>query len=506
MNALGIDLGTTNCVAAYVDGAGLPHSVVNFEGDPLTPSAILLEEERRILVGREAVKLATRSPDAFAECFKREMGQESSQISILGQTFRPEFLSAALLLRIKRDFERTLGSAQAAVITVPAYFDESRRRATQHAGRIAGWTVSDIINEPTAAALAFAHRRDALPARGDRAQRLLVYDLGGGTFDCTLLEVTPRREYRTLATDGEVRLGGVDWDQRLAQHLAELFKQRTGVRLQDSPATQAALLRQARQLKHALSTKKSADAPLSLQGSRALVDVSRETFQSLTKDLLERTRHTVRLVLDAAKCAWKDVDALVLVGGSSRMPMVADMLRAESGLEPDLDPSIDVAVAHGAALYAHLLATKSPIRVVNVNAHALRIVGHKDDRRVTSLVIPRNSPLPIARTKFYSLARPDQTSVVIDVCEGDCEDPELCESIGAVKVTDLPPATGQPRKVAVTLRFRADGNVDVSAAVVNPDDVSQVLKSATATLIPARGLTEEQIAAQRRRLERYQIV
>jgi molecular chaperone DnaK len=506
VKALGIDLGTTNCAAAYTDGAGIPHSVVNFEGDPLTPSAILLENEHRILVGREAVKLATRSPEAFAECFKRELGHESGPITILGQTFRPEFLSAALLLRLKRDFERTLGSAQAAVITVPAYFDDSRRRATQHAGRIAGWIVSDIINEPTAAALAFAHRHDALSARGERARRLLVYDLGGGTFDCTLLEITPRREYRTLATDGEVRLGGVDWDQRLAQHLAELFEQRTGVRLQDSPGTRAVLLRQARQLKHALSTRKTADAPLNLQGCRALLEVSRETFHSLTKDLLERTRHTMRLVLDAAQCVWKGVDALVLVGGSSRMPMVADMLRAESGLEPDLDPSIDVAVAHGAALYAHLLATKNPIRVVNVNAHSLRIVGQKNNQRVTSLIIPRNSPLPIARTKLYALARPDQTSVVIDVCEGDCEDPELCELIGTVKVSDLPPTFGQPSKIAVTLRFCADGQVDVSAAVVNPNDVSHVLKSVTATLIPAQGLTEEQIAAQRRRLARYQII
>jgi molecular chaperone DnaK len=504
--SLGIDLGTTNCVAATVDAAGIPRSVVNFEGDILTPSAILLEDERRLLVGREAVKSAVHHPEAFATCFKRDMGQESKRISLNGQAHRPEFLSAVMLLRLKRDFERALGAARETVITVPAYFDEARRRSTINAGQIAGWEVTDIINEPTAAALTYARQHDAELATTDTLRRVLVYDLGGGTFDCTLLEITPKREYRTLATDGEVRLGGLDWDERLAQHLVELFERKTGSKPPSTPATQATLLRVARQLKHLLTTKTSADAPVTLGGQRALLEVTRETFQALTRDLLERTRATTRLVLEAGKCTWSQVHAIVLVGGSSRMPMVSSMLGEDSGRSPEVSPVIDEAVAHGAAAYAHLLNTKSPVRIINVNSHSLRVVGKRGQTRATSLLIPHNSPLPAARTKVYPLARTNQSSVTIEICEGPSEEPELCESIGMVQITDLPPARdGKPWKVAVTLEYRPDGSVAVSGKLVHPEDPTRIVKEVNTVLTPTRGLSPAEVASLRKTLSQYEV-
>ncbi len=505
MNYLGIDLGTTNCVAAYADGAGIPRSVVNFEGDILTPSALLFEEDRRILVGREALKQSATRPEAYTECFKREIGNDLCIQQVLGQTFRPEFLSAVLLKRLKNDLTRALGSATSTVITVPAYFDESRRRATRNAGLIAGWEVTDIINEPTAAALTYARQHDELLNAPERVKRVLVYDLGGGTFDCTLVEITPGREYRTIATDGEVRLGGFDWDQRLAQHLAEQFQKKTGILPLKSPQGQATFLRLARQLKHALTTKTSADAPVNFEGQRALLDVKRATFESLSKDLLDRTRSTVQLVLEAAHTTWATIDSVVLIGGSSRMPMVAAMLEKESGKSPEISPVIDEAVAHGAAIYAHLLGTDSPVKIVNVNSHTLRIVGKKDQRRITSAMIPRNSPLPASRTKVFPVVRPGQRSVAVEICEGECDDPELCELIGMVTVSDLPADSGKMWKVAVTLKYRTDGSIDVSAKVLDPDDTTRVVKTASVTLVPARGLTTEQIQAQRQRLTNYQI-
>jgi len=280
---LGIDLGTTNCVAAYVDAAGQPRSVVNFEGDALTPSALLFDGQT-ILVGREAVKASAARPQDYVECFKRDMGRAGAARAAGNQTFAPEFLSAVMLRRLKADFERVLGAAERAVVTVPAYFDEARRRATQAAASIAGWSACEIINEPTAAALSVAHLQPAARREVDKPQRILVYDLGGGTFDTTLLEVRAGREYRTLATDGDVRLGGCDWDQRLCRYLAEQFQKNAKIDPLKIPSGQLAFLRLARQMKHTLSTREAADVPASFGGKRAILSATRQTFESLTAE------------------------------------------------------------------------------------------------------------------------------------------------------------------------------------------------------------------------------
>jgi molecular chaperone DnaK len=500
---LGIDLGTTNCVAAYVDASGQPRSVVNFEGDVLTPSALLIDGQT-ILVGREAIKASSARPDEFVECFKREMGREGALLQAGSQKFGPEFLSAVMLRRLKSDFERALGAAERAVVTVPAYFDEARRRATQAAARIAGWSACEIINEPTAAALSAAHRQQPA-AQSDRPQKILVYDLGGGTFDTTVLEVRAQREYRTLATDGDVRLGGCDFDQRLCRHLAEQFQKKTAIDPLKVPSGQLAFLRLARQIKHTLSTRESAEAPASFGGKRAILSATRQTFEALTADLLDRTLVTVRQTLTAAGTTWAGIDRLLLVGGSSRMPMVARFLARESGKAAEQTSSFDEAVAHGAAIYARLLETNSPVRVVNVNAHSLRIIGRKEGRRVAHEMIPRNSPLPASCTRLFPAARPDQKSVPIQVCEGELQDPEACIPIGVVRLSDLPPASGQPWKVAVTLKYRLNGTVGVKVSLRDPQDPRREIKQIAATLEPATGMDPSRIEAERHRLGTYQI-
>ena len=211
---VGVDLGTTNSVVAYVDHAGIPTTVVNFEGDVLTPSKLFIEGEH-VVAGREAVKAGGRQADKYAESFKRYMGEDHHPPQVDGRDWRPEMLSALLLRRLRQDTERQLGRVDGAVITVPAFFDESRRRATSAAAEIAGWTVIDLINEPTAAALAYAHRAGRSANGKAPDENLLVFDLGGGTMDATLLRIAHGEEYRTIATDGEVQLGGIDWDRRL---------------------------------------------------------------------------------------------------------------------------------------------------------------------------------------------------------------------------------------------------------------------------------------------------
>ncbi|NOX53922.1 MAG: Hsp70 family protein [Planctomycetes bacterium] len=502
---LGIDLGTTTSVAAYADSAGHPSSLTNFEGDVLTPSAVFFDQQR-LMVGREAIKAATSDPERFVECFKRHMGEPAYQKPIDGRTYRPEFLSAVVLRRLKRDIHSQLGDVSRAVVTVPAYFDASRRRATQNAARIAGWEVADIINEPTAAALAYAHRTEQLQHRTGERQRILVYDLGGGTFDTTILSVCSGREYRTLATEGEVRLGGCDWDQRLCEHLAEEFRKKTGGDPLTTARGRATFLRTARQVKHTLSSRKLAAVPCSWQGRRALLSVTRDTFESLTRNLLERTRDTTQIVLEEAGLGWNQLDRILLVGGASRMPMVARMLHSLTGKKPDQSVSADEAVAHGAAIYCWLQAMDSSVRVVNVASHTLRIVVRKHDvERLAIRMIDKNSELPSRRTVMIPVSRPGQRSIRVEVCEGENRDPNLCERLGVVRINGLP-ADGTKRwKVALDIQCQKDGLVGVTASVRDPDQLSHVVKEVSAVLEPSRSLNQRQLQQARRLLDSFEI-
>jgi molecular chaperone DnaK len=471
---VGIDLGTTFSVIAYLDEAGQPITIPNGAGDLITPSAIFVDEEE-VIVGREAVRGSATAPDRYAECFKRDMGYARYQQKVCNLDVPPEILSALVLERLKQDAERRIGPFGSVVITVPAFFDENRRRATQEAGRLAGLEVLDIINEPTAAALAYGYQRGFLDLTGagsPQPQRVMVYDLGGGTFDVTVLEIDGNR-FRALATDGDVLLGGKDFDMRLVDYVAQQFIETHGVDPRSDPQDAAQLLLDAQEAKHALSERTKTTLNCIHAGIRMRVTVTREQFQELTRDLLERTETTCSLVLAEAKLDWSKIDRVLLVGGSSRMPIVAQMLAKLSGKEPDCSQSPDEAVAQGAALYAGMLlgrqepTARPSCELVNVNSHSLGVVGiNPQTRERTNVVlIPKNTALPAQAARMFRLAKAGQRGVRIAVVEGESHRPEDCIALGECNIRDLPPGLPLGTAIEVLYRYAANGRLSVYARV-----------------------------------------
>ncbi|HUY35157.1 MAG TPA: Hsp70 family protein [Pirellulales bacterium] len=486
---IGIDLGTTYSLVAYVDAGGRPTTVLNQSGDLLTPSAVAFEDGL-VIVGKEAVKGSVLEPDAYADCFKRDMGRGHFHRQVGGHEVPPEVLNGFLLERLKQDAERRLGSIRRVVITVPAFFDEGRRKATQEAGKLAGLEVLDIINEPTAAAVAFGYHQATL--RGPNApaaegERVLVFDLGGGTFDVTILEVQGR-SFRTLATDGDVQLGGKDFDERLVQHFAARFLAAHGVDPRGDASDAAQLWLDAQEAKHALSERQRTTVVMYHAGVRMRLDVTRAEFQELTRDLLERTQSTTAQVVKQAHLDWPQIDRLLLVGGSTRMPMVGEMLKQLAGREPDRSQSADEVVAHGAALYAAMLlgeegeeakkgdAERPKFDLVNVNSHSLGVVGldQRTRQKVNVVLIPKNTPLPCRKVKRFRTARPNQDTVKVAVVEGESQRPEYCIALGECVVRDLPAGLPAGASVDVEYAYAANGTLTVRARVTNARQSSTV--------------------------------
>ncbi|MFV2067445.1 MAG: Hsp70 family protein [Pirellulales bacterium] len=474
---VGIDLGTTYSVLAYVDAMGRPVTVANAAGEQLTPSAVLVDEDA-IVVGREAARVAMVEPAAYADCFKRDIGRSTFRRHLLGLLVPPEVLSAFVLDRLKQDAEQRLGPIRQAVITVPAFFDEGRRRATQEAGALAGLHVLDIINEPTAAAVAFGYQHGFLQSGPSdvrppgQPSRLLVYDLGGGTFDVTILEIEGTR-FRTLATDGDVQLGGRDFDGRLVDHIAERFVAAHGTDPRSDPRDATQLWLDSQELKHTLSARSRANLVCHHAGVRMRVEVTRPEFEEMTRDLLERTEMTTSLVAHEARLGWSQMDRVLLVGGSSRMPMVPGMLERLTGKRPDGSASPDEVVAHGAALYAAMLMREGctnqcpEMELVNVNSHSLGVVGldTTTGRRINATLIPKNSPLPCQKTRTFQTARDDQRSVMVSVVEGESRRPDECIPLGECAVRDLPLGLPKGTPIEVEYRYAANGRISVSARV-----------------------------------------
>ncbi len=360
---VGIDLGTTYSLIAHVDAQGRPCCIPNGSGDLLTPSVVLFDEDATV-VGKEAILASTMEPDRVAACVKRDMGAKVYRKKVAGEFLPPEVISSLILKSLNGDAERKLGPIRRAVITVPAYFEETRRRATMDAGRLAGLEVLDIINEPTAAAIAYGYSLGFLDRdcnlTADHPLRVLVYDLGGGTFDVTIVEIQGKH-FKALATDGDVCLGGKDWDEKLMEIAAQRFRQQVREDPRDNPVSLQELSLAAEAAKRTLTERKRAALFVNHLGSRLKVEVSREEFEDVTAPLLERTRLTSELVVRQAGLTWQALDRVLLVGGSTRMPMVPRMLEQLTGKVPDRSISVDEAVAHGAALYAVMLAaTQGP--------------------------------------------------------------------------------------------------------------------------------------------------
>ncbi|HUY87551.1 MAG TPA: Hsp70 family protein [Pirellulales bacterium] len=472
--AVGIDLGTTYSAVAWVEDSGKTVMIPNSEGDVLTPSLVLFEDNE-VLVGKEAKKLGVMKPNRFAECVKRDMGAPVYSRPISGEYMPPEVIQAWILKKLKADIYKAVGPDMRVVITVPAFFDEQRRKATADAGAMAALPVLDVVNEPTAAALAFGEELGYLSPTGTVREPLtvLVYDLGGGTFDVTLLAMRPG-DLRTLATDGDVQLGGRDWDMRLADMAAEVFIQEHREDPRQNPASLQRLLTEVEDAKRTLSARQNATIRVDHTGNSTSVKVSREQFEQITADLLERTAYTTRQLLATAGLTWEQVDRVLLVGGSTRMPMVGRMLEQLSGIKPDQRVHPDEAVARGAAIFAgYLLATqpdslKPPaFQVTDVNSHSLGIEGidSRTMRKRNVIVIPRNTPLPAKVKERFVTKAAGQRSIVVQVLEGESAIPSECTEIGRTVVKDLPPGLPVGWPIEIDYEYGTNGRLKVKAQV-----------------------------------------
>jgi molecular chaperone DnaK len=496
--AVGIDLGTTFSVIATLDDLGRPTTLINAEGDKLTPSVVFFEGEN-VVVGKEALKALATDAELVAQCAKRDLGLRFYQKRLGGRCYPPEAIQAWVLRKLRVDAQRLVGPITKAVITVPAYFDEVRRKATQDAGYIAGLEVLDIINEPTAAAVAFGFQQGYLQpdGRGEK-KRILVYDLGGGTFDVTVMEIGGQ-EFKALATDGDVMLGGGDWDQRLVDYVADqfLFKHRLDPR--QDPSCLGRLWRECEDAKRTLSARAKAFVACDFRDLGLRVEITREQFQEMTRDLLDRTAFTTRQTLQAAGLAWNDIDRVLLVGGSSRMPAVVNMLRKLSGQEPDASVSPDEAVAHGAALHAGILLARRhgqtpSFRIKNVNSHSLGLVATdvRTRRPRTAVLIPRNTPLPVTARRVFKTHRPGQRSILVQIVEGESANPEDCVQLGKCTVRNLPPDLPAQTPIEVKFRYEENGRLAVSVRVEGAGE------PARQELTRENSLTQEQLDAWRK--------
>lgn len=481
--AIGIDLGTTFSAVAWIDADGRPVAFENSTGDLITPSVVYFEDEGTI-VGKEAARVALVEPDRVAECAKRDMGKKHYRKPLNGEMVPPEVISSIILRSLKADAERRLGPVTQAVITVPAYFDEPRRQATINAGKLAGLDVLDIINEPTAAAISYGYQKGFFHRETgavDKPMKVLVYDLGGGTFDVTILSIEGQN-FTVVATDGDVTLGGKDWDQQLVDFAAEKFQAEHGEDPRKTPTSLQDLFAAAEQAKRALTERTRTTMIVTHAGKRSKIDVTRQDFEDATAALLLRTRHTCKEVLRASNLQWSNIDRIVLVGGSTRMPQVAAMLEELSpGSQVDRSLSPDLAVAHGAAIYADVIlkrkkAGSSKFKLIDVNSHSLGIVGIEPStmQKINHVLIPKNTHLPHRVTQGFKLAKAGQKGVRIEVLEGESRQPKSCTAVGTAIVSDLPENLPLGTSIDITYEYEPNGRLHVAAKLRDHNGVFRI--------------------------------
>jgi molecular chaperone DnaK len=455
--AVGIDLGTTNSVVAVLEG-GEPAVVANAEGNRTTPSIVAFKGEE-VLVGELAKRQAITNPDNTIRSIKREIGTSWKQ-EFEGNEYTPQEISARILQKLKRDAESYLGEdVTEAVITVPAYFNDAERQATKEAGKIAGLNVLRIINEPTAASLAYG-------LENSEDQKILVYDLGGGTFDVSVLEIS-EGVFEVKSTAGDSKLGGDDWDQKVMDWLIEKFKSSTGIDISTDNMAMQRIKEGAEKAKIELSSTSETEINLPFitandAGPQHLLEkLSRSEFEKITSDLVERTKSPVSKAIEDADLSYSDIDHIILVGGSTRIPSIQALVKSMTGKDPHKGVNPDEVVASGAAIQAGVL--KGDVKDVLLLDVTPLTLGVETKGGIVAKMIERNTTIPTKRSETFTTAEDGQTEVEIHVLQGEREMASGNKSLGKFKLTEIPTAKQGTPQIEVTFDIDANGIVNVNA-------------------------------------------
>ena len=455
--AVGIDLGTTNSVVSVLEG-GEPTVIANAEGNRTTPSIVAFKSDD-VLVGELAKRQAITNPDNTVRSIKRHVGTDWNQ-NFENKDYTPQEISARILQKLKRDAEAYLGDkVTEAVITVPAYFNDAERQATKEAGQIAGLEVLRIINEPTAASLAYG-------LENNEDQKILVFDLGGGTFDVSILEIS-EGVFEVKSTSGDSKLGGDDWDQRIMDWIIEKFKSSTGIDLSNDNMAIQRIQEGAEKAKIELSSTSETEINLPFltandSGPQHLVEkLSRSEFEKITADLVERTKAPVENALKDADMTYSDIDHIILVGGSTRMPSVQELVKSLTGKDPHKGVNPDEVVASGAAIQAGVL--KGDVKDVLLLDVTPLTLGVETKGGIMTKMIERNTTIPTKRSEVFSTAENNQTQVEIHILQGEREVASGNKSLGRFALTDIPAAMAGIPQIEVTFDIDANGIVNVNA-------------------------------------------